>query len=79
MSFMSIGFLYPSEINSNTSRNVGAAIAMITNWCGNYIVVSITPVGKSARRSPATPQVFRLICPQVFKILGGASTSSSPF
>ncbi|KAK5174814.1 uncharacterized protein LTR77_001897 [Saxophila tyrrhenica] len=44
-SFMAIGFLYPSEINSNMSRNRGAAIAMITNWCGNYIVVSITPTG----------------------------------
>lgn len=45
MSFMAIGFLYPSEINSNRSRNHGAAIAMVTNWLGVYIVVSITPVG----------------------------------
>lgn len=47
MSFMAIGFLYPSEINSNRSRNHGAAIAMVTNWVGVYIVVSITPIGKS--------------------------------
>jgi hypothetical protein len=46
MSFMAIGFLYPSEINSNRSRNVGAAIAMVTNWIGVYIVVSITPIGR---------------------------------
>lgn len=42
---MTIGFLYPSEINGNRSRNLGAAIAMVTNWLGVYIVVSITPVG----------------------------------
>jgi hypothetical protein len=51
MSFMAIGFLYPSEINSNRSRNVGAAIAMVTNWIGVYIVVSITPIGKSHQYS----------------------------
>ncbi|RMX74517.1 hypothetical protein D0869_12516 [Hortaea werneckii] len=45
MSFMGIGFLYPSEINGNRSRSLGAAIAMVTNWVGVYIVVSITPVG----------------------------------
>lgn len=45
-SFMSLGFLYPSEINSNVTRNRGAAMAMVTNWCGNYIVVSITPIGE---------------------------------
>ncbi|KAI6821553.1 hexose carrier protein [Hortaea werneckii] len=45
MSFMGIGFLYPSEINGNRSRSLGAAIAMVTNWIGVYIVVSITPVG----------------------------------
>lgn len=43
---MAIGFLYPSEINSNRSRNHGAAIAMVTNWVGVYIVVSITPIGE---------------------------------
>ncbi|KAK3075809.1 hypothetical protein LTR53_000511 [Teratosphaeriaceae sp. CCFEE 6253] len=45
MSFMTIGFLYPSEINGNRSRNLGAAIAMVTNWCGVYLIVSITPIG----------------------------------
>ncbi|KAK4574446.1 hypothetical protein LTR86_001287 [Recurvomyces mirabilis] len=44
-SFMTIGFLYPSEINGNQSRNLGAAIAMVTNWLGVYLVVSITPIG----------------------------------
>lgn len=42
---MGIGFLYPSEINGNRSRSLGAAIAMVTNWVGVYIVVSTTPVG----------------------------------
>ncbi|KAK1059654.1 hypothetical protein LTR74_012489 [Friedmanniomyces endolithicus] len=34
-----------SEINGNRSRNLGAAIAMVTNWVGVYLVVSITPIG----------------------------------
>jgi hypothetical protein len=45
LSWLAIPFLYPSEINSNRSRNRGASIAMITNWLCVYIVVSITPVG----------------------------------
>ncbi|GAB7328390.1 hypothetical protein MBLNU13_g00369t2 [Cladosporium sp. NU13] len=45
LSFLAIPFLYPSEINSNRSRNRGASIAMVTNWLCVYIVVSITPVG----------------------------------
>ncbi|KAK0276031.1 hypothetical protein LTR91_002431 [Friedmanniomyces endolithicus] len=44
-SFMTIAFLYPSEINGNRSRNLGAAVAMVTNWMGVYLVVSITPIG----------------------------------
>jgi hypothetical protein len=39
--------MYPSEINSNRSRNLGASIAMVTNWLFVYVVVSITPVGRS--------------------------------
>lgn len=67
MSFMAIGFLYPSEINSNRSRNHGAAIAMVTNWVGVYIVVSITPIGiqdvskstfNGARRATRHPRGF---------------------
>jgi hypothetical protein len=46
LSWLAIPFLYPSEINSNRSRNRGASIAMITNWVCVYLIVSITPVGK---------------------------------
>nr|OQO22095.1 hypothetical protein B0A51_09551 [Rachicladosporium sp. CCFEE 5018] len=45
MSFMTIGFLYPAEINGNRSRNLGQSIAMVTNWVGVYLIVSITPIG----------------------------------
>ncbi|KAL1301406.1 hypothetical protein AAFC00_005665 [Neodothiora populina] len=45
LSFLAIPFMYPSEINSNRSRNIGSAIAMITNWVFVYTVVSITPPG----------------------------------
>ncbi|PVH72883.1 general substrate transporter [Cadophora sp. DSE1049] len=44
LSFLSIPFMYPSEINSERFRNVGSSIAMITNWVGVYIVVLITPI-----------------------------------
>ena len=49
LSWLAIPFLYPSEINSNRSRNRGASIAMITNWVCVYIIVSVTPIGKSPR------------------------------
>ena len=65
MSFMAIGFLYPSEINSNRSRNLGAAIAMVTNWVGVYIVVSITPIGESSpERQWLIHYVVLLTCPR---------------
>jgi len=53
LSWLAIPFLYPSEINSNRSRNRGASIAMITNWVCVYLIVSITPVGKPSQ-SPYT-------------------------
>jgi hypothetical protein len=53
LSWLAIPFLYPSEINSNRSRNRGASIAMITNWVCVYLIVSITPVGKPSQ-SPHT-------------------------
>lgn len=37
--------MYPSEINSHRTRNLGSAIAMVVNWCGVYVIVSVTPVG----------------------------------
>ncbi|CAO2656677.1 Nn.00g054800.m01.CDS01 [Neocucurbitaria sp. VM-36] len=43
LSFLSIPFMYPSEINSQRMRNTGNAVAMMTNWVGVYIIVSITP------------------------------------
>ncbi|THW02768.1 hexose carrier protein, partial [Aureobasidium pullulans] len=46
VSFLAITLMYPAEINSNRSRNVGSAIAMITNWVFVYVVVTITPIGK---------------------------------
>jgi hypothetical protein len=47
MSYLSIPFLYPSEINSSRMRNFGNATAMITNWVFVYVVVIMTPSGKS--------------------------------
>ncbi|KAH8656284.1 general substrate transporter [Ilyonectria robusta] len=45
LSFLSIPFCYPSEINSQRMRNVGSSIAMITNWIFVYVIVLITPIG----------------------------------
>lgn len=76
LSFLAIPFLYPSEINSNRSRNRGASIAMVTNWLCVYIVVSITPVGKSSNDpggSAAADSPLKASTQSV-----GASTSYSP-
>lgn len=45
--FISIPYVYPSEINSQTMRNKGTATAMIVNWLMVYVVVLITPDCKS--------------------------------
>lgn len=45
MSFLSIPFMYPSEINSQRMRNTGSSFATLVNWLGVYIVVLITPDG----------------------------------
>jgi hypothetical protein len=37
--------MYPAEVNSHHMRNLGSAIAMVTNWLGVYVIVSVTPVG----------------------------------
>jgi hypothetical protein len=76
MSFMAIGFLYPSEINSNRSRNIGAAIAMVTNWIGVYIVVSITPIGRLRARCIHQEQQPNEL--QAFRTFPGDSTLCSP-
>ncbi|ORY01739.1 general substrate transporter [Clohesyomyces aquaticus] len=41
-SFLSIPFLYPSEINSSRMRNLGNSVAMITNCVFVYVVVIMT-------------------------------------
>ncbi|KAL3450246.1 general substrate transporter [Aspergillus insuetus] len=43
LSFLVIPFMYPAEINSHHTRNLGSAIAMVTNWLGVYVIVSVTP------------------------------------
>ncbi|KAK5400794.1 hypothetical protein LTR06_011254 [Exophiala xenobiotica] len=45
LSFLSIPFMYPSEVNSNRMRNTGSAIAMMVQWLFVYVVVLITPTG----------------------------------
>ena len=45
LSLLSIPFLYPSEVNSQRYRNIGASFATLTNWTTCYMVVSVTPPG----------------------------------
>ncbi|EEU38099.1 uncharacterized protein NECHADRAFT_48029 [Fusarium vanettenii 77-13-4] len=45
LSFLSIPFCYPSEINSQRMRNVGSSVAMIANWAFVYVIVLVTPIG----------------------------------
>ncbi|KIW87284.1 uncharacterized protein Z519_12187 [Cladophialophora bantiana CBS 173.52] len=45
LSFLSIPFMYPSEVNSNRMRNTGTSIAMMVQWLFVYVVVLITPTG----------------------------------
>lgn len=47
ISFLSIPFSYPSEINSQRHRNLGASVAMMTQWLFVYVIVLITPIGMS--------------------------------
>jgi hypothetical protein len=49
MTLLAIPFMYPAEINSQHMRNTGSAIAMLTNWLFVYVVVLMTPSGKSTR------------------------------
>ncbi|KAL3476070.1 general substrate transporter [Aspergillus californicus] len=45
MSLLSIPYIYPSEINSQKMRNIGASFATTINWLFVYVVVVATPVG----------------------------------
>lgn len=45
ISFLSIPWLYPAEINSQAMRNVGTSVSTATNWIFVYIIVLVTPMG----------------------------------
>lgn len=45
ISFLSIPWLYPAEINSQAMRNVGTSISTATNWIFVYVIVLVTPTG----------------------------------
>lgn len=45
LSFLSIPFIYPAEINSQRMRNLGTSLSTLTNWALCYMVVSVTPLG----------------------------------
>jgi MFS family permease len=45
LGMLGIPWLYPTEINSLPMRTKGAAIATMTNWLANFVVVQITPIG----------------------------------
>ncbi|KUJ19528.1 general substrate transporter, partial [Mollisia scopiformis] len=43
LSFLSIPFMYPAEINSQRMRDIGTSMSTTTNSALCYVVVSITP------------------------------------
>ncbi|KAI0838875.1 general substrate transporter [Hypoxylon sp. FL0890] len=45
LGMLGIPWLYPTEINSLPMRTKGAAVATMTNWITNFVVVEITPIG----------------------------------
>ncbi|KAI1638136.1 general substrate transporter [Biscogniauxia mediterranea] len=45
LGMLGIPWLYPTEINSLPMRTKGAAIATMTDWLTNFIVVEVTPIG----------------------------------
>lgn len=45
LGMLGIPWLYPTEINSLPMRTKGAALATMTNWLTNFVVVQITPIG----------------------------------
>lgn len=42
---LGVPWLYPTEINSLPMRTKGAAVATMTNWITNFVIVEITPIG----------------------------------
>lgn len=42
---LGVPWLYPTEINSLPMRTKGAAVATMTNWLTNFVIVEITPIG----------------------------------
>ncbi|KAI1811163.1 hexose carrier protein [Poronia punctata] len=45
LGMLGIPWLYPTEINSLPMRTKGAAVATMTDWITNFLVVEITPIG----------------------------------
>ncbi|KAI0440504.1 hexose carrier protein [Xylaria telfairii] len=45
LGMLGIPWLYPTEINSLPMRTKGAAVATMTNWITNFLVVEVTPIG----------------------------------
>ncbi|KAI0850541.1 putative MFS sugar transporter [Daldinia vernicosa] len=45
LGMLGIPWLYPTEINSLPMRTKGAAVATMTNWLTNFVVVEVTPIG----------------------------------
>ncbi|KAI0485311.1 general substrate transporter [Xylariaceae sp. FL0804] len=45
LGMLGIPWLYPTEINSLPMRTKGAAVATMTDWLTNFVVVEITPIG----------------------------------
>ncbi|KAJ2985080.1 hypothetical protein NUW58_g5725 [Xylaria curta] len=45
LGMLGIPWLYPTEINSLPMRTKGAAVATMTNWLTNFLVVEVTPIG----------------------------------
>ncbi|KAI0478253.1 general substrate transporter [Xylaria cf. heliscus] len=45
LGMLGIPWLYPTEVNSLPMRTKGAALATMTNWITNFLVVEVTPIG----------------------------------
>lgn len=45
LGMLGIPWLYPTEINSLPMRTKGAAVATMTDWITNFLVVETTPIG----------------------------------
>ncbi|KAJ0423588.1 hypothetical protein BJY00DRAFT_53798 [Aspergillus carlsbadensis] len=45
ISFLSIPWLYPAEINSQAMRNLGTSVSTAVNWTFVYVIVLVAPLG----------------------------------